>query len=116
MYDRVNRRSPSRENPRAYPSNRTLIYGNEIPAEYSGECMKRVATLEQLRMEYARIHSCATDTDRWLCEAFMFLIDNGFGQPKPKRKPSAYNVFFGKGVRTGLTATEIAAKWRAKKQ
>jgi hypothetical protein len=40
--------------------------------------MKRIESLAELRREYGKVHSSATGTDRWLAQAFMWLIDNGF--------------------------------------
>ncbi len=80
--------------------------------------MKPVKSLSELRREYEQIRSVATDTDRWLCKAFMFLIERGtFGslRPKSSRAPSEWSRFFGKGMKAGKTPRQIADEWNARK-
>jgi len=81
--------------------------------------VKPVASLSELQMEFRRIQSVATDTDRWLCKAFMFLIERGtFGSLRPsrtKRAPSEWSKFFAKGMKAGKSPRQIADEWNTRK-
>lgn len=80
--------------------------------------MKAVKTLGELRREFRNINSVAAGSDRWLCKAFMFLIDQGFGQakPKPKRRATEWNRYFAKGMKAHKSPAQIAQEWKARRE
>lgn len=73
---------------------------------------KRVNTIEELRSEFDN-HEPFTTYQRFMAQALMFLAENS---AKPslgeKRKPSAWNTFFGKGMQAGKSPSQIAKEWR----
>ncbi len=82
--------------------------------------MREVKNLEQLSKEFANIHSVVADSDAWLCKAFMFLIRNGFGQPRQKARrrhsPTKWQRFVGQKARQGVSLKQAAREWRLTKR
>jgi hypothetical protein len=80
------------------------------------EAMKSVKNLTELREEFDAIQSVACDTDRWICKAFMLLIENGFDMRPPPRKKAATanNQYIGAGMKAGKTPVQIAREWKAR--
>ena len=67
------------------------------------------------------------DKEKWgawkdavLPRLLLVIIDEleRIGKPKIKRKRkiSAWNIYFGKGIKSGLTATQIAENWKKRKK
>jgi hypothetical protein len=73
----------------------------------------RCDTIDELRAAFNEIKSVVAGDTRFMAQALMFLAEQTARQSqRPERKPSAWNQFFAKGMRTGKSPGEIGKEWR----
>jgi len=75
--------------------------------------MKRVKTIQELRRDFSKVKSCASDTDWFIAEALLFLIENS-KELKIKRKATEWSLFAGEYMREGKSIKEAAKDWKKK--
>lgn len=87
--------------------------------------MKRDEKFKQITKQNAKISIRESErkgyySDALLPRLLLVIIDEleRIGKRKVKRKIklSAWNIFFGKGIKSGLTAKQIAENWKKRKK
>jgi DNA-binding NarL/FixJ family response regulator len=74
--------------------------------------------IQELRAAFNDIKSIVAGDTRFMAQALMFLCERAVvqKQPKEKRKPTAWQTFFAKGMREGKSPAQIAEEWRVRPQ
>lgn len=70
--------------------------------------------IQELRIAFHDIKSVVAGDTRFMAQALMFLCERA-ERPKRTRKPSAWQLFFAKGMGTGKSPAQIATEWKARK-
>jgi hypothetical protein len=77
--------------------------------------MKSCKTIAELRLQFEEVHSGVAGDTIFGAKALMFIAEILSAQKsKPKRKPSKWQIFLGKSLKSGKTIQQAASDWKGK--
>lgn len=76
--------------------------------------MKHCKTIAELRAELAEVKTGVAGDTIFGAKALMFIAECLSAPKKPKRKPSKWQVFLGKALKSGKTIQQAAKEWKEK--
>lgn len=84
--------------------------------------LKRAPDIRTLKDDFQKVKTAVAGDTRFSAEAVLFiaesltrieaLLDRLATPEKPKKKPTAWQKFFGAGMKQGKTPAEIGAEWK----
>jgi hypothetical protein len=79
--------------------------------------MKHCKNIEELRTQFAGVNSGVAGDTIFGAKALMFIAELLVARKSTtKRKPSKWQIFLGKSLKSGKTIQEAAADWKARKR
>ncbi len=79
--------------------------------------MQHCETIKELRKEFAGVKTGVAGDTIFGAKALMFIAEILASGPKSKkRKPSAWQKFLGRALKSGKTVKQAANEWKARNQ
>jgi hypothetical protein len=78
--------------------------------------MKHCKTIQELRDQLTEVHSGVAGDTIFGAKALMFIAETlAAKQIRPKRKPSEWQKFLGRALKSGKTVRQAAEDWKKQK-